>query len=112
MILGADNRKAYSDMDVLLLQAYQTIQNEKCPQHGGPRWMCDHTDQSLRLRIDDDYCYVKAELEEREKSRAKKDEPGVMLRPVFYSADGRDLSTYRATYYEQKAREAAEDADD
>src|SRR5690606_2250989 len=36
MILGADNRKAYSDMDVLLLQAYQTIQNEKCPQHGGP----------------------------------------------------------------------------
>lgn len=112
MILGADNRKPWSKMDVLIAQAYQTIQDEKCGQHGGPRWMCDHEDQSLDLKIEEQHCYAKQELQKEEEGRKDKEEPGVVLYPRFYSRAGRDLSTYRTSYYEQKAREAAEDSDD
>lgn len=40
MILGSDNRKKWSEMDVLVMAAYQRYKNEICPEHGGPLWLC------------------------------------------------------------------------
>lgn len=112
MILGADNRKKYSHLDVMILQAYQILEDERCPQHGGPRWMCDHPDGKLNFKINDIYCRVASELKDEEDKRQKNEDKGIILRPEFYDRDDRPLESFRATYYEHKAREAAEEAEE
>ena len=112
MILGADNRKRWSSLDVMILQAYQIMEDERCAQHGGPAWLCDHSDPKLQVRIKESSCYAKRELEIAEDARKDKDDKGVVLVPEFYDLDGRPLESFRATYRAEKMREALEDAQD
>lgn len=111
-ILGADNRKRWSRMDILLINAYQRYLDEMCPVHGGPRWLCDSAEQSLRIRVRESRCEAKRELEIREEARKDDDNKGISLIPEFYSADGRELVEYRDLYRERKRRDAAEDNDE
>lgn len=112
MILGADSRKKWSDLDVMVMQAYQIMESERCSQCGGPRWLCDSDDPALRTRIKESQCDAKRELEKAEETRKDGDNKGITLYPEFWTADGRDLVEFRALYREQVAREAAEDADE
>lgn len=112
MILGADNRKKWSEQDVLIMQAYQIWQSEKCSQHGGPVWLCDNEDSKLQVRVNEVSCYAKQELELAEESRKDDDKKGVVLVPEFYDLGGRDLVEFRDLYRQQKAREHAEEAEE
>ncbi|MDL5351102.1 hypothetical protein [Microbacterium sp. zg-YB36] len=111
MILGADNRKKWSKQDVLVMQAYQMVQDERCTQCGLPRWLCHNKDARLQVRIKEDECWVKPELKAHEESRSKDDNfIGGTAYPEVYDRRGAPLHTFRASYYKQLAEER-EDAD-
>jgi len=115
MILGADNRKRWSDVDALIMQAYQIIEDERCPQHGGPRWLCGNADPRLQIRIKTDRCEAKVEIDNYEERRKKDDDKAGVAYPEFYirpGVEGMDLVDFRALYYEQLAAEQAEDEQD
>lgn len=112
MILGEDNRKAWSTLDVLVMQAYQIVLDEQCQQCGLPRWLCRNEDPRLQVKVKFDDCYAANEVKAAEKKHADDDtKPGVAF-PEFYTTDGSQLSEYRALYYEQLAAERAEAEDD
>lgn len=119
MILGADNRKPWSDLDVLVMQAYQIIEDERCGQCGMPRWLCHNADQRLMVRVKTDRCMARVEMDEFEEKRQEgkkkgEDEEGAAY-PEFYlrpDAEGMDLVEFRALYYEQLRAEQADDEQD
>ena len=111
MILGEDNRKAWSTLDVLIMQAYQTVQDERCGQCGLPRWLCHNSDPRLQVRIKQDDCYATSEVKKHDKKRKEDDEGGSSY-PEFYTLGGDNLVEFRALYYEQLASEQAEDEGD
>lgn len=110
MILGSDNRKKWSSLDILLNLAYQTLQAERCGQCGNYRWICQNSDPKLNVRIKDDYCFVKAELEKEDESRKEKAK-GTQLIPEMYHRDDLPLHQLRDSYREQQEEEALENAD-
>lgn len=111
MILGEDNRKPWSHLDVLIMQAYQIIEDERCSQCGAPRWLCRNEDPRLQVKIKVDDCYAKQEISKFEDSRKDKDKGGVAY-PEFYTTDGTPLEDFRALYYKQLAEERAEERDE
>ena len=113
MILGADNRKKWSQMDVLIMHAYENYKNEQCPEHGGPTWLCRHPDDpNLQVRIvEKPKCYAAMELEAwDEKHKDDEAKRSVFAVPEFWTRDERPLVTYRESYREAQAQ--AEDEDD
>lgn len=110
VILGGDKRK-WTPLDALILHAFQIVEDERCPQHGGPLWLCHNSDARLQVRIREDECYAKQEIDKYEESRKDKDRGGA-ARPEFYSVDGTPLIEFRELYYKQLAEEAAEAAED
>lgn len=107
MILGEDNRKAWSQLDVLVMQAYQIVEDERCGQCGLPRWLCRNEDGRLDLKIRYDDCYATNEIRKAEKDRKEDDTRGVAY-PEFVALDGTPLVEFRALYYQQLAEERAE----
>ena len=101
MILGEDNRTAWSKLDVLIMQAYQILEDERCPQCGMYQWLCRiDDDPNLQIRISRDKCIAREEIEDANKSK-KSDEYEGMIRPEFYTRDGRPLGDYRKIYRER-----------
>jgi len=116
MILGEDNRKRWSQMDVLVMQAFQQYKDETCPEHGGPIWLCrwDPEDPRLDLKLKPARgCYVAEEIRRHDEKRDK-DADYEPVRPEFVWRPDEDmpLVKLRKMYYEQAAREASEDAED
>lgn len=107
MILGEDNRKRWSDLDVLIMQAYQILEDERCGQCGLPRWICHNEDPKLQVRVLEDYCFVRAEIEQRDEDTKEKPK-GTVLYPEMYHRDNLPLHKLRESYYEQRAAEAAQ----
>ncbi|WP_217182694.1 hypothetical protein [Streptomyces sp. AC495_CC817] len=112
MILGEDNRKAWSHLDVLAMQAFQIIEDERCGQCGLPRWLCKNDDPRLQVRIKVDSCYAKQELDKFEEERKKGDSGGLAYPEFYTKPDNIPLHEFRALYYEQLAAERAEDEGD
>lgn len=106
MLLGKDNRKRWSDLDILIMQAYQIVQDEKCSQCGWPRWICQSDDPKLQVRVKEYHCYAKQELEKHAEGNREKAEKGVSTYPEWYHLDGRPLIEFRAEYLEETTREA------
>lgn len=111
MILGEDNRKAWSDLDVLVMLAYETFKAEQCPQCGHPRWLCRNEDPRLQVRIREDDCYAKQQVTAHEEGRKDSEKGGAVI-PEFYTTDDTPLVEYRALYQQQLAAERAELEDD
>lgn len=112
MILGEDNRKAWSELDVLIMQAYQIVEDERCSQCGLPRWLCHNSDPRLQVRMKQDFCYAASEAKEAEKRR-KDDDEGGSFYPEFYVVQGdTPLIDFRKSYYEDLAAERAESEDE
>lgn len=109
MILGEDNRKAWSPLDVLVMQAYQIIEDERCGQCGLPRWLCKNADPRLQVRVKIDDCYASQEVKKEEERRSKDDDKSGVAYPEFYAIDGTPLHEFRALYYEQLAADRAEE---
>lgn len=107
MILAEDNRKAWSELDVLIMQAYQIVQDEQCSQCGLPRWLCHNSDPRLQVRVKEDFCYASSEVKEHEK-RKKDDDKASVGYPEFYAMDETPLVEFRQLYYQQLAEERAE----
>jgi hypothetical protein len=111
MILGEDNRKAWSDLDVLVMLAYEGYKSEQCSQCGHPRWLCRNEDPRLQVKIKQDDCYAKQQITKYEESH-KDDSDKVPVYPVFYSTDNRALVEFRSVFREQEAAARAEEAED
>ncbi len=114
MILGADNREAWSREDIVLMTAYQILQDEKCPKCGLFIWQCQSDDWQLDVKIREHYCYVEDELDKaREKHHKAKDaKKGISFYPEPTRRDNKPLNSMRPAYYDKlrKEREEAEAA--
>ncbi|MBT2484855.1 MULTISPECIES: hypothetical protein [unclassified Microbacterium] len=112
MILGEDNRKPWSHLDVLIMQAYQIVKDEQCSQCGLPRWLCRNSDPRLQVKVKFDDCYASNEVKKEEKKHVNDDSKSGVAYPEFYSTDDTPLSDFRSLYYEQLAAERAEEVED
>jgi hypothetical protein len=105
MILGADSRKPYSSLDVLVMLAYEQYQKEMCSEHGGPIWLCRNPDPRLQVRVKEmPGCYAKSEVDEVRKKH-KDDDENVAFRPEFYTRDDTPLVDFRSSYYDALSAE-------
>ena len=59
-------RLDWTDMDFKLLEAYQTLQDEICPQCGFPVWQCRSTDDRFAWHTETSVCYATRAREEAE----------------------------------------------
>lgn len=109
MILGKDSRKSWDKWDLLLAEAYQILQDERCSQCGLPRYICHSEDAGVHFDIEVDACDAKKAIAIYEKNRGGKDgyqpPPGTQLfpRPVM-DDPARDLTELRRPYYEAEAK--------
>ena len=111
MILGADNREAWSREDVVLMTAYQILEDERCSKCGLFIWQCQSDDMQLDVKVREHYCFVDAELEKARERHSKSKDPkkGVTFYPEPERRDGKPLNSMRAAYY-NKLREGREAA--
>jgi len=110
-ILGTDRTK-WNKWDILVAEAYEIVQREKCGQCGLPIWICRSDDEDIQFSIKRDTCHAIATKERYEKKQKGDPDPGVSLRPEPKIADGRDLADFREPYYRAivKRREDPESA--
>lgn len=110
LILGRDSRKPWDKWDLLLAEAYQIMEAERCGQCGLPRWICHNEDSDIWFDIDQDTCFAKRELEELQDRQPKdyKAPTGTQMKPtpMRFSKGEFDL-VLREEFYmaEYKARE-------
>lgn len=109
MFIGADSRKKWDDMDVLIMSAYQITLDEACSQCGMPRWLCHNEDPKLNVRVKYDVCVAKQAVDDAREARKEGDPDPGFAYPEFYDLDERPLETFRQSYYEQRAAAAAEE---
>lgn len=62
----------WTTLDFQLLEAYQIIQDEKCPQCGNPVWLCRSADKYTEWTIKEDICYASRAKEQKAAMRDKK----------------------------------------
>jgi hypothetical protein len=121
MILGTDNRDRWSKWDILLAQAYQILEDERCPQCGLPRYICQNDDRDIDFRVETEQCaamekkesFEQREQEKRDKKKGRNGESpkapsGVIVKPQPYTYSGVGLHTFRDSYYEREAQKRAE----
>lgn len=111
MILGKDNRKRWSSLDVLIMLAYKIYLREKCPNCGYPTWICNSEDSVLIARKKTVKCWVSREVDDWREGMKEGDD-AKYIRPEVYSRDGRALWEFREPYYEELARQRAEEAEE
>jgi len=95
-------------MDRALLEAYQILEDEKCPECGQPTWICRNDDANLQFTVKKDVCYAKRAVEEKNadlksvkdsKERAKiRAGWGAIEYPSPYMIDGSPIPTRREYY--------------
>lgn len=89
--------------DFLLLEAYQTLQEEICGECGNPIWICRNDEASnVGFKIKITKCYAKAELEQWQDKQGKKESNnknfGEIPYVVPYTYDESPMPT-RDSYY-------------
>lgn len=110
MILGLDNRKKWSELDVLIMAAYKALQSERCNQCGLYRWICQNEDPKLQVKVKEDYCFVKAEIEKHDEG-VKEKPKGTILQPEMFHLADLPLHKLRDSYHEQLRVEAEAEAE-
>lgn len=68
----------WESLDFKLIEAYQIMQDEICPNCGQPVWLCRSDDERILWKVDNDVCYATRALEEqrweRDNAGKKKDQ--------------------------------------
>ena len=82
--MGTDNRKRWSKWDIVLAQAFQILENERCSQCGLPRYICGNDSRDIDFRIEKQVCYATIAREKYEKAEEKKrgKAKGSRMRPL------------------------------
>lgn len=109
MILGEDNRKAWSTLDVLVMQAYQILETERCSQCGSYVWLCQNDDPILNVKAKKQTCQATAYMKDYGEKHKDDEANGISARPVFYARDDTPLHKFRDRYYESLAESQSTD---
>ena len=56
---------AWTEEDFKILEAYQILQDEICPQCGNPIWLCRSNDDSVSWTVEKSVCRASRALEEK-----------------------------------------------
>lgn len=62
----------WTPLDFQLLEAYQIIEDEKCPQCGNPIWLCRSDNSFVEWPVQESVCYASRAKEAKVASRDKK----------------------------------------
>lgn len=106
-ILGVDGDGKWNKWDILVAEAYEIVQREKCGQCGLPRWICQNDSEDIQFKVHQDSCFAMQKKDDKETQLTKNDKKipaGVVLRPEPYARDGRDLADFREPYYRAIAK--------
>ncbi|MGO2150803.1 MAG: hypothetical protein ACTH32_06335 [Microbacterium gubbeenense] len=100
-------------MDLLLAEAEQILEMERCPQCGNPRYVCQSDDPDIDFRIYDEECNAmrkKAKYESRKSKKDNADRDGIIVGVEAYVHSSTPLDQFRDPYYEEqiKLREVRE----
>ena len=74
MVFRAQPRRDWIDLDFKLLEAYQILDDETCPQCGNPIWLCRNDDSDIEWTVQGSKCYATARLEEHRDGKKKKEQ--------------------------------------
>lgn len=111
MIFYEQPTDKWTRFDFLLLEAYQILQDETCPQCGQPVWICRSDSSDVNVKVRTATCNVTAEVEKKRKAMEKKAQngkaalkPGEYLYPVVEPVPipGARLPTRREFYEAQQ----------
>ena len=111
MLLRAQPTEPWTDYDFLLLEAYQIVEDERCPQCGYPTWLCRNEDNDIQFRVRPVTCIASEQRERKEKDYqgdGKSRPYGLSLVAEPYTVSGAPLSGFREKFYEaERARREA-----
>lgn len=96
----------WTKQDFLLLEAFQLLEEERCPECGYPVYICRTDDPDLQFNVKRVTCNATAEVKEQQELMTKGDKKiphGMNLVPVPFSVSGRPMSSFRAPYWEAEA---------
>lgn len=94
MIFYEQPTDPWTIFDFKLLEAYQILQDETCPNCGQPVWLCRSTDGNVNIKIRKATCYVTKTLDRKKASDEKakrKLGPGEYYYPVIETINGDPL---------------------
>ena len=74
MIFHEQPTDPWLPFDFKLLEAYQMLQDETCPQCGHPIWLCRSTSNNVAFKVQTATCYADRALKEAEDSKKPKKE--------------------------------------
>ena len=57
--------KPWTELDFKLLEAYQQLQDEICPQCGQPVWLCRSNAQNIEWSVEETTCWASRAVEEK-----------------------------------------------
>jgi hypothetical protein len=108
LILGKDSRKPWGKWDLLIAEAYQILQSERCGQCGLPIWICHSEDSDIEFDLIDDTCFATREREtvqEADSKSAGYEMPkGTVSHPVPFTRSKKPMEyEMREEYYVRRA---------
>lgn len=111
MIFHTQPDEDWVRFDFMLLEAYQSLQDETCPKCGHPIWLCRSQSADIYFDVQDDYCQADRALKEHE-AKSNKSKPSASEKKAFgqffytvpKTVPGAELPT-REQYYADKAAE-------
>ena len=73
MIFYEQPTDPWTPFDFKLLEAYQVLKDETCPQCGHPIWLCRSSSNTVEFNVRDDICYSERALKLYEDSQRASD---------------------------------------
>lgn len=108
IVYGKPVEAPWDKTDRALLEAYQILEDERCPECGLPTWVCRNDDNNVQFEVKKDVCYAKRAYEEKTadfsnvknaKERSKMRAGfGVIEYPSPFTLDESPLPTRREYY--------------
>ena len=75
MVLRQQPNEEWSEADFKLVEAYDIIESEKCPQCGNPIWLCHSENPNLQFEVKVSTCYASIAVEGWQEARQKANRP-------------------------------------
>lgn len=89
MIFYEQPTDKWTPYDFKLLEAYQILQDEICPQCGHPVWLCRSDSNRIAFKVNSTVCYAERALQKkRDDAKDKK-----------HRADAKERAEYGKIYY-------------
>lgn len=89
MIFHEQPTAPWKPFDFKLLEAYQILQDEMCPQCGHPIWLCRSSSNTVEFKVGTSYCAAERRLREFEDSK----------KPIKERASKTDKAMWGVSHY-------------